>query len=96
MNSITFRVVSESVAFVGVLRQARSRDGGNMVDIARVHEYGFHGIVIKRAQKRSGIPYMLTIPARPYLGPTLREIAGKLAENWRNHMISAIDRSLGK
>lgn len=49
-NSIAVVKEGDGV-FVGVLRSARSRAGGSLVDIARVHESGSRPIVVKITPK---------------------------------------------
>ena len=51
--------------FTGVKRGARNKEGGDLVNIAAVHEFG--------SQKRN-------IPARPMFGPIYREMIKKIQE----------------
>lgn len=50
-NSIKAIPVTRGVAFVGVRRSARSRDGKSLVNIARVHEFGAGPIIIRITPK---------------------------------------------
>lgn len=51
LNSITVVSVSRGVAFVGVLRGAKGRDGQSLVNIAAVHEFGAGPIIIRITPK---------------------------------------------
>ena len=64
--------------FVGVLRSSQSKEGGPLVNIAAVHEFG------ATVTAKSGRTFQ--IPARPYLRPTLKANKSKLAENFRAAM----------
>jgi len=92
MNSITFEILSPYRAFVGVLRTARRSDtAAPLVNIARVHEYGFQGMV---THGKTGTKFFLRIPPRPYLGPTIRSIERELFLNWQNEVAAAIVRAV--
>lgn len=91
VHSITFKVISPYAAFVGVLRTAQRSNGGDLVNIARVHEFGFMGFV---TNPHTGTTYFLRIPARAYLQPSLDQIREKLYANWRKEVVQALQRSI--
>jgi phage gpG-like protein len=81
VNSITKELVNQGSVFIGVLRTAQRRKGRTgkpLVDIARVHEYGFYGTVTSK----TGKSYLLHIPPRSFLRPTLRHIEPFLRQQW--------------
>lgn len=75
-NAITFKLTSDTL-FVGVLKQAKDKDGKPLVNIAEVHEYGreikvtpkmrkyLHGIGLHLKAETTYVK----IPARPTFGP---------------------------
>ncbi len=88
LNSITFKAINPYSAFVGVLRTAsRKKSGDSLVNIARVHEFGFMGYV---TNSKTGTTYFLRIPARSYLRPTIEQIRDELYENWRVEVRKAV------
>ena len=90
LNSVTYKILTPHSAFVGVLRQTRRKDNNApMVNIARVHEFGFSGTV-----NLKGSAYTLIIPARPYLLPTLRENIAALRRNWLKAVKRAVELSV--
>ncbi len=91
VHSITFKVLGPYAAFVGVLRTARRSNGQGLVNIARVHEFGFMGYV---TNSKTGTRYFLRIPARAYLQPTLDQIRERLYTNWRQEVVQALQRSI--
>ncbi len=92
LNSITFKLVNSYSAFVGVLRSAtRRKTGSPLVNIARVHEFGFMGYV---TNSKTGATYFLRIPARSYIRPTIEEIKDQLYENWRAEVRKAVVKSV--
>ncbi len=91
LHAITFKVLSPYAAFVGVLRTARRSNGRGLVNIARVHEFGFMGFV---TNSNTGTRYFLRIPARAYLQPTLDQIRERLYTNWRQEVVQALHRSI--
>ena len=50
-NSVKAIPISRGVAFVGVRRGARRRDGKDLVNIAKIHEFGFGPIIIRITPK---------------------------------------------
>jgi hypothetical protein len=56
-NSIVVQEFGEDV-FVGILRQAKTRDGQPLIDIANLNEYGSKPIVIKITPKMSALLHM--------------------------------------
>lgn len=50
-NSINVTKVEAGVAFVGVLRTARNKDGESLANIAELNEYGSRPIIIRITQK---------------------------------------------
>ena len=90
VNSITYQPVNPYSVFVGVLRTVTRKDTGKpMVNIARVHEYGFMGQVTTK----TGKTYTQNIPARPFLYPTLLKIEKQLKENWIKAVTEAIQQA---
>jgi phage gpG-like protein len=80
VNSITHQVTTPTSVFVGVLKTAKRKSGKTpLVNIARVHEYGFYGMV---TNSKTGTTYLLHIPARSFLRPTLRHIEPFLRQAW--------------
>jgi len=79
INSITHQVLTRESVFVGVLKTAQRKSGKTpLVNIARVHEYGFYGMVTSK----TGKSYLLHIPARSFLRPTLQHIEPFLRQAW--------------
>lgn len=97
IGSNTFRMIDRWRAFVGVLKQAKGRNGQSMVNVARVHEFGYRGTTGRMitGSKRAGskIGMKLVIPPRPFLFPTLQRIAPKLAKNWREAVVRAVKKA---
>jgi len=80
INSITHQLVNPFSVFVGILRTAqRKSDKSSLVNIARVHEFGFYGMV---TNSKTGKSYLLHIPARSYLRPTILAIEPHLRQAW--------------
>lgn len=50
-NSITVQSMGQGVAFVGVLRTARGKDGQSLANVAELNEFGSRPIVIRISQK---------------------------------------------
>lgn len=91
VNSITYQITGPYSAFIGVLRSAIRRNSDRpLVNIARVHEYGFMGYV---TNSRTGARYFLRIPARAFLGNTLAEIKDALFELWREEVARAVAKA---
>lgn len=67
LKAITSKVYSPTEAAAGVLRSADYKDGGSVVNIAEVHEFG----------TKDG-----RIPKRPLWEPTRNEIDAKCKDNW--------------
>jgi len=91
-NSITFKLTGPYSAFVGVLRTAtRKNTNTSLVNIARVHEFGFMGYV---TNSKTGTTYFLRIPQRASIGPTIKQIKDELYKNWKTEVAAAIERSV--
>lgn len=110
-NAITVVRVGDG-AFVGVLRSARSKDGKSLVNIADIHEHGRGPFLVPITAKSRGflgsagvqpVPgrvAVVTIPARPFIGPTFkkygkpsdskRRLLRRLAKNLRGKFGRAI------
>lgn len=56
-NAIVVHEIGEDV-FVGIMRQAKARDGQPMIDIAKLNEYGSRPIVIKITPRMSAFLHM--------------------------------------
>ena len=56
-NSIVVHDLGEEV-FVGILRQAKTRDGQPLIDVAKLNEYGSKPIVIKITPKMAALLHM--------------------------------------
>lgn len=67
VNNITYHVFNALAAGVGVMKGVYRKEGGSMVDIAKVHEFG----------SRDG-----KIPARPFLGRGARRAAVRCVNRW--------------
>jgi len=92
INSITHAILGPYTAMVGVLRTARRRDNNQpLVNIARVQEFGFAGIV---TNSTTGASYYLRIPARPYLIPTLEAMKNTIFEIWLRELVLAVRASV--
>ncbi len=81
MASITQRVTG-ATAFVGLLRTVVNKDGTEIVNIGAVHEFG---ATIKTKDGKT-----ITIPARPFIGPTLSANKEKVEALYREELISLI------
>lgn len=91
VNSITYQTMNPCSVFVGVLRTAMRKDTGKpMVNIARVHEYGFMGQV---TNSKTGTTYTQNIPPRGFLFPTLLKIEKELKQNWIKAVTEAIQQA---
>lgn len=92
LNSITFKIVTPYAAFVGVLRTATRRDGNApLVNIARIHEFGFMGYV---TNPNTGTVYFLRIPPRSFIMPTINEIRDELYGNWTIEIRAEVVKSV--
>jgi hypothetical protein len=56
-NAIVVHEIGEDV-FVGIMRQAKSRTGAPMIDIAKLNEYGSKPIVIRITPKMAALLHM--------------------------------------
>lgn len=56
-NSITVHVVGDAV-FIGILRQAKNRDGKPIIDVAKLNEHGSKPIVIKITPKMAAFLHL--------------------------------------
>lgn len=91
-NSITFKIITPYSAFIGVLRTATRKDtNAPLVNIARIHEFGFMGYV---TNGKTGTTYFLRIPQRAAIGPTLEQIKEQLYKDWQTEVAAAIKRSV--
>ncbi len=97
VHSITFKMLTPYAAFIGVLRTARRSNGQGLVNIARVHEFGFMGYVTNTV---TGTRYLLRIPARSFLRATLDQLTsggtarGRLFDHWHKEVVQALQRSI--
>lgn len=67
LNAITYHVYDGLRAAVGVVKGAKRKDGGDLVNVAAVHEYG-------SVDGR--------IPARPYLRRGVLRVQKAMVERW--------------
>lgn len=68
LNAIKYENKAWNEGFVGVNRNAQSKDGVSLVSLAAVHEFG----------DRSG-----KIPKRPYIRPVIEQTGSEIGENYQ-------------
>lgn len=90
VGSITYQLVSAREAFVGLLRQAKHKDSGeSMANLGAIHEYG------ATIADGWGRGIHITIPPRPFIGPTWDADRAKVAKVFEDALAESIKSAFG-
>lgn len=104
MGGIHVQFPSEDVALIGVSRGTKGKDGGDLVSIGAVHEFGatigvtdkMRGWLHAHGMHLSPDTTHITIPARPFVRPAWEESQEEIAAIFEDEIQAEIRALVGR